>query len=280
MPKFSAYTAETSPASTDILLLDNSSGSSTRKITMANLAIAAQENVSAGHHRNVYRGKSLGSTITTAQQSAISAGTFADLFIGDYWTIDGVNWRIVDMDYWYGCGDSSDKYFTTHHLVVVPDSSLTSAAMNSSNTTEGGYVGSEMYTTVLPGLLSTVQSAFGSLLLTHREYLVNAVTDGHPFAGAWYDSTIDLMNEQMMYGCPIRQAMNNGSTVATTTTIGKSQLALYQLRPYFIKTHAGWLRDVVSASAFAYADSSGIASSNGASNSGNVRPAFAVGVAA
>lgn len=279
MPKFSAYTAETSPASTDILLLDNSSGSSTRKITMANLAIAAQENTSATHHRNVLRGKSLGSTVTTAQQSAISTGTFADLFIGDYWTIDSVNWRIADMDYWYGCGDT-DHSFSTHHLVIVPDSSLTSAAMNSSNTTEGGYVGSDMYTTVLPGLLSTVQSAFGSLLLTHREYLVNAVTDGHPSAGAWYDSTIDLMNEQMMYGCPIRQAMNDGSTVAVTATIGKSQLALYRLRPYYIKSHAGWLRDVVSASGFAYAYYNGNADYGSASVSGSVRPAVAVGVAA
>ncbi|MCC8155842.1 MAG: hypothetical protein LIO54_00900 [Oscillospiraceae bacterium] len=279
MPKFSAYTAETSPASTDILLLDNSSGSNTRKITMANLAIAAQENTSAVHHRNVFRGKSLGSTITTAQQSAISAGTFADLFIGDYWTIDSVSWRIADMDYWYGCGDEGN-YFNTHHLVIVPDSVLTTAAMNSSNTTEGGYVGSEMYTTVLPGLLSTVQSAFGSLLLTHREYLVNAVTDGHPSAGAWYDSTIDLRNEQMMYGCPIRQAMNDGSTVAATTTICKSQLALYQLRPYYIRYHYGWLRDVVSASSFARARSGGGASNISASHSRNVRPAFAVGVAA
>ncbi|MCD7934663.1 MAG: hypothetical protein LUF77_05035 [Oscillospiraceae bacterium] len=246
---------------------------------MANLAVAMQENTSATHHRNVFRGKSLGSSVTSDQQSAISAGTFADLFIGDYWTIDSINWRIADMDYWYGCGDTRYS-FSTHHLVIVPDSALTTAAMNSSNTTEGGYVGSEMYTTVLPGLLSTVQSAFGSLLLTHREYLVNAVTDGHPSAGAWYDSTIDLMNEQMMYGCLIRQAMNDGSTVAVTTTIGKSQLALYQLRPYYIRSHYGWLRDVVSASAFAYAVGVGAAGSGGASASGGIRPAFAVGVAA
>ena len=38
-------------------------------------------------HNSIYRGKYLGTSVTTAQYTAISAGTFEDLYIGDYRTI-------------------------------------------------------------------------------------------------------------------------------------------------------------------------------------------------
>ena len=50
------------------------------------------------NHRNIFRGKNLGSAVTEEQKTAIQSGTFDDLFVGDYWEIDGVKWRIVDMD--------------------------------------------------------------------------------------------------------------------------------------------------------------------------------------
>lgn len=64
------------------------------------------------------------------------------MFLGDYWNIGGRIWRIVDMDYWYNCGDTA---FTSHHLVIMPDEALYNAQMNTTNVTTGGYVGSEMY---------------------------------------------------------------------------------------------------------------------------------------
>ena len=51
-----------------------------------------------GAHNAVYRGKFLGNTVTAAQYAAIKAGTFDDLYIGDYWTIGGVNYRIAAFD--------------------------------------------------------------------------------------------------------------------------------------------------------------------------------------
>ena len=36
-------------------------------------------------HNSYYRGKNLGSNITEAQSAAIRAGTFEDLYLGDYW---------------------------------------------------------------------------------------------------------------------------------------------------------------------------------------------------
>jgi len=53
----------------------------------------------------IYRGDYLGNTVTVAQYLAISSGTFDDLYIGDYWTIGGVNWRIAAFNYYRNTGD-------------------------------------------------------------------------------------------------------------------------------------------------------------------------------
>ena len=153
----------------------------------------------AGFHNSIFRGKSLGTSVTAAQWAAIGAGTFDDLFIGDYWTINGVVWRIAAFDYWYRCGDQE---CTTHHVVIVPDANLVAANgstthwMNATDTTEGAYVGSDFYTgnngnTGKAQCTTKINSAFGAgHILTHREYLQNAVKDGYGSAGAWYDSTL------------------------------------------------------------------------------------------
>lgn len=97
----------------------------------------------AGAHNSIYRGKNLGTTVTEEQWEAISSGTFTDLYIGDYWVIGGVNWRIAAFDYYLNCGDTS---FTKHHAVIVPDTCLYNAQMNTTNVTTGAYKGSAMYT--------------------------------------------------------------------------------------------------------------------------------------
>ena len=60
-----------------------------------------------GAHNAIYRGKYLGTSVTTTQYAAISSGTFDDLYIGDYWTIGGVNYRIAAFDYYWNCGDNA-----------------------------------------------------------------------------------------------------------------------------------------------------------------------------
>lgn len=273
MAKLIDYAADTRFNSDDILIKDGSNG--TKKILVANAAVEFAGLVSAINRRNVYRGKNLGTTITAAQKSAIQAGTFDDLFIGDYWVIGGVNWVIADMDYWYNCGDTA---FTNHHLVIVPSTSLYNATMNETNTTEGGYVGSLMYTANLDQAKTTISTAFGDMLLTHREYLVNAVTDGYPSAGAWFDSTVELMNEVMVYGSYIRTPASDGVKIVTRTTIDKQQLSLFRLNPRAINNRVSiWLRDVVSSSYFALVGSKGGANILDASTSCGVRPAFAIG---
>lgn len=225
--------------------------------------------------RMIYRGKNLGAVVTEEQKANIKNGTFKGFFLGDYWTIGSYTWRIVDFDYWYNCGDTA---FTTPHLVIMPDKPLYNAQMNETNITTGGYTGSLMYTENLDQAKTLAASAFGDLILTHREYLTNAVTDGHASAGAWFDSTLDLPNEIMMYGCHVYAAMNNGTVIPTNYTIGKTQLALFTVVPKLISNRATfWLRDVVSSASFAVVYGHGIASYFDASLSSGVRPVFAIG---
>lgn len=257
----------------DILLKDGSGG--TKKITVEDAAIEFAGMISRINHRNIFRGKNLGGTVTVNQKAAIQNGTFDDLFVGDYWTIGDITYRIADMNYWKNTGDTA---FSKNHLVIVPDNALYYAVMNDTNTTEGGYVGSKMYTENLEQAKTKISEAFGDMLLTHREYLVNAVTDGRPSAGAWFDSTVELMNEIAVYGCHVYAPMGNGSLIPSKYTIDKQQLALFQLNPEMINRRLTfWLRDIVSSTGFAYVGTYGAALYYGASSSYGVRPFFAIG---
>ena len=226
--------------------------------------------------RVIFRGKNLGTALTAVQKAAIKDGSFKGMFLGDYWSIGGRIWRIVDMDYWYNCGDTA---FTSHHLVIMPDEALYNAQMNTTNITTGGYVGSEMYKKNLANAKTIVNAAFQGSVLTHREYLCNAVANGRPSGGAWFDSGIELPNEPMMYGHPHFSPTSDGSTVPSIYTISKTQLALFMVCPRFIvnRSYNQWLRDVVSSAHFAVVCGDGYADYYGASNSHGVRPVFPVG---
>lgn len=230
--------------------------------------------ISVEQRRNIFRGKNLGTAFTAAQKAEIKAGTFKGFFIGDYWSIGDRIWRIVDINYWLNSGDAS---CTTPHLVIMPDQSLYSAKMNETNITTGGYVGSQMYTANLANAKTLVNSAFGSAnILNHREYLTNAVTNGYPSAGAWYDSTVELPNEIMMYGSLVFTPAGDGSFVPNRYTIDKTQLALMKMYPRFINPgrYWYWLRDVVSSASFACVGDYGGTGYYGASASAGVRPVF------
>ena len=230
----------------------------------------------AGAHNSIYRGKNLGTTVTEEQWEAISSGTFTDLYIGDYWVIGGVNWRIAAFDYYLNCGDTS---FTKHHAVIVPDTCLYNAQMNTTNVTTGAYKGSAMYTANLTQAKSTINSAFGSShVLSHRIYLSNATSNGRASAGEWTDSTVDLMCEHMVYGSGIFSPVSDGSNVPNNNRVEKGQLPLFALEPSRICNRAAWwLRDVIIAARFASVLSGGNASCGGASVSCGVRPAFCIG---
>lgn len=290
--KVTELTAFTTP--TDSCLIPIHDGTGLKKITFANFRAKAVEGTeakiapllfnNAGAHNAIYRGKSLGRTVTTAQYAAIKAGTFDDLYIGDYWTIGGVNYRIAAFDYYLNSGDTSCN---THHVVIVPDTCLYNAQMHNTssgsyesgaaNTTAGGYVGSDMYKSNLEQAKTTIKSAFSGHVLKHRIYLTNAIANGRASGGAWCDSEVDLMCEQMVYGSGIFSPVSDGSNVPANYRVEKSQLPLFQYEPSRICNRAAWwLRDVITASGFARVYLYGHADYYDASRSLGVRPAFCI----
>lgn len=229
----------------------------------------------AGAHNAIYRGKYLGNTYTAAQQAAVAAGTFDDLFIGDYWTIGGVNYRIAGFDYYLNNGDTA---CATHHMIVVPDTQLYTHVMNDTNVTEGGYYGSKMRTSWLNQAKTTAESAFGaSHILSHREYLTNAVSNGRPSGGSWYDCTVELMSERMVYGNGIFMPVSDGTNVPSNYTVSKGQLPLFLYRHDLIGNRENWwLRDVITAAYFAAVYHNGDTTYLSAGYALGVRPAIPV----
>ena len=229
---------------------------------------------SIAFHNAYPRCKFLGTTITDAQNTAIKNRTYDDLFIGDYWTINGVNWRIVAIDYYYNVGDTN---FDKGNIIVMPDTVLYNAQMNTTNTTAGAYYGSLMRTQNLNSARTIAQNAFGSHLANHRIVLANAVDSSGPNNWAWYDSDgVELPNEVQIYGTRVWGSALKGYDVATQ----KQQFPLMALAPQFVNTRQDyWLQDVSSysvSSYFAYVAGDGFADCNGASDSRGVRPSVAL----
>ena len=278
--KFADLEAILSVTGTEQMLIHDGNG--VKVITVENLHKGLQTDIDsvrnvladgAAAHNCIYRGKNLGTSVTAEQYAAISSGKFTDLYIGDYWVINGVTYRIAAFDYYYNCGDTN---FTKHHVVIVPDTSLYKAQMNTSNVTTGGYTGSAMYKSNLAQAKTTIKAAFGSAhVLTKRELLTNAVNGNTPSGWAWFDSDVELMNEVQAYGSVAWGAHDgNGYNVAS----GDGQFPLFMFdRTKLHNREDYWLRDVSSAPNFSFVSNRGLAADSCASASFGVRPAFCIG---
>ena len=246
----------------------------------------------AGAHNSIYRGQNLGTSVSSTQWLNISQGTFDDLFIGDYWEINDNEWRIAAFDYWLGFGDTE---CTTHHVVIVPDRVIgTSKRMEDTDITTNGYKGSKMRSTYLNDAKTTINNAFGSShILTYKDYLTSSSLNGFPSSRAWDDATVEIMSERMVYGCPVYAATTPEFSAATTINtdpannreIPHSQFPLFALDRSKIIGHnlsnhstreAYWLRDIVSAMAFANVYNISTAGYTFAGNTSGLRPCFGI----
>ncbi len=238
----------------------------------------------SGAHNSIYRGKDITDLFYDGTLSKqIAAGTFDDIFIGDY-IIGKVSKRkylVADINYRLNMGDTECK---TPHVLMIPERIMGTAQMNESHVTTGAYVGSKMYTTNLEPFKTVIKNDFGTgHILKHRNHLQNAVTGNYESGGTWYDSDIELMNECMVYGSNIWHNILCGTNLPNNYEIDKSQLSLFRLRHDFTVARNDngerfwyWLRSVVSSSYFASVNNGGVAGSSGAASSDGVRPAFLI----
>ena len=211
-------------------------------------------------HRNIFRGQSLGESITAEQLEAIRGGSFKDLYIGDYWEKDGTIYRIADINYWRNVG--YPEQVQKPHILIVPDTILGSGQMNANNSTAGGYRNSAMKATRLNKIEEALPDMFKSLRITHRMF-----SDG-----TWVNASVDLMNEVMVHGTYICTDNSNKQTSDT------QQLALFRLAPELKTIGANyWLRNLSSAQTYTLVSQYGDASSDMATSTYGIRPVFAVG---
>ena len=267
----------------DVIPIVDTTNGKTKKVLLSKL-LSGLIPQNAGAHNSIYRGQDITDLFydgTLSEQ--IAAGTFDDIFVGDY--IIGKNsnrkYIVADLDYRLHCGDTE---CTTHHVLMIPEKVMGTAKMNDTNITTGAYLGSKMYTEYLEPFKTVIKNDFETdHILTHKNYFANAVTNGYESAGTWNNSDIELMNELMVYGSNIFHNITNGTNVPTSHTIDKSQLSLFRLDKSKIVafSDAGertwyWLRDVASSSGFAGVTGRGHANNYSASNSTGVRPAFLI----
>lgn len=247
--------------------------------TAADRIMTDMYSVGASHNSH-YRGKNLGTEVTAEQYAAIADGTFADMYIGDYWVIGGTVYRIAAINYYWNTGDVTCQ---TNHITLVPRFALgTNKKMNDTNTTTGGYVNSLMRTQNMEEAKTIINNAFGAEhILTHRRYLTNATNNGVASAGAWYDSDIELMTEQNVYGGIIYDGYVNNGNWVERCDIDCVQYPLFMFQHSEItSSRTYWLRNVASGSNFcaciSNSGSAGYPLAVLASSVNGVRPAFSI----
>ena len=253
-------------------------------------------------HNAMWGGRDITDAFNNGTVSAkIANGTFRDIFPGDYITKqvtipqvladDGttelfaggtytVNWVIADCDYWWHKGDKNNN-METHHVVIVPQAPIFGARMNATNTTEGGYAGSEMYKKIIPACAMGIVNAFGSdHILTFGDVISNSVDTSHTSSGlpqwtgtpGWPGTRVsvqcNLMSEKMVYGAPICSAGASDNIMATR------QMSAFRLSEKLINYNRQWwwLRDVVSSTFFAMSGGNGNTSTDSAYHVDGVRP--------
>ena len=227
-------------------------------------------NNNAGFHNSIYRGKNLGSALTSAQSAAIQAGTFDDLFIGDYWVINGHRHTIADFDPYVGTGDPVTP---GHHVAVVSDGGW-STVWHNTNDTSLGYVSTETGT-IREYIKDTVEPAiiadFGSShVQAYRALLPTAYSNDAATSWAWADAKTELMCETEVYGHQVWAA--NGAGNPYEVGHAQRQLSIFRFKPDFMQVGVQWwLRSVATAESACLVDGYGEAAELNAANTRAVR---------
>ena len=227
-------------------------------------------------HNSIFRGWNLGA-LTSTNIANIQNGSFKDMFIGDYFSVNGSNYVIAGINTKHLKGDNMqlgnhlllmpDRFSTLKDGTVMRSDGKTTHYMNDTDTTASGFAGTKLYTTYMPSIQNKLEADFGSHLLKFREVVSTHVdSSGAPDKAEWRDAKLAIPNEVMVYGTTLNGNNKNGSWY----NIGDDdvQLPLFRLNPDELTNHRDWgfwLRDVHSASEFALASDNGAASWFGAS---------------
>lgn len=223
--------------SLQVTLDDNTAANLANQIqTLSDRTTHLESLDNAVSHNTIYRGKNLGSIITAEQYSAIGAGTFEDMYIGDYWEINGSIFYIADFDYWYGIEQGENGYLNKHHVVIVYDPE-----------SYGFFSGSALYInhsikteSIDTVIKNNLVSIFSDKLLDRKDWFVtNMSSDGTPTEEELRETCIDLLSESMLTG--------SYTLSKVKSNLNWGQLNLFKLNRSFIASRDHfWLRDTIS----------------------------------
>ena len=118
-------------------------------------------------HNSIAGFRDKGTVLTDEQKAAITNKTFDDLYIGDYWTINGHRYYIAKFHSWSG------------GKLMMLSNVLYNAQMNETDTNEGGYYNSWLYNTGLEQAEEILTADWGDMLMNFKEYIPDSNATGY-----------------------------------------------------------------------------------------------------
>ncbi len=198
-----------------------------------------------GSSNATFRGADLSEKYTEAELSAkVQAGDFSGIYIGDYITKKvkvGNNaereedFVVAGIDYFYGTGDTE---MTNHHLVLIPKNGFyETMKMNDTNTTAGGYYGSQAHGIASAAYTAGTGGALTNVVADYTTFLESALgtTDGtyvftRNASGKWEYNSTEVGANLSVYGITYSGTPVEGDTI--TLTYAKGYLEPYRQAIY------------------------------------------------
>lgn len=202
------YPVVTTLGGSDKFIVDGASG--TRSALASEMLFDLVDASGVGvMHNVVYRGKNLGSAMTNAQYNQVKAGTFNDLYLGDYWTISGHNWRIMHFDYFGGSSSVPG-----HHIVLMPDDVLGTGSMMSTDVNSSGITGTTWFKTDRITEETAISQAFPSKTISHTRFGSSVTNENGVSSVSTINVTAMLPSEMMVFGSEITSAASSNTEQA------------------------------------------------------------------
>ena len=207
--------------------------------------LALGENGTAGQANSTYGGNDITNLYTDEElANKVSSGDFSGLHIGDYITKKvkvGNNTEreedfvVAGIDYFYGTGDTE---MTNHHLVLIPKNGFyENMKMNDTNTTTGGYYGSQAHGIASTAYTAGTGGALTSIVADYTTFLESALgaTDGtyvftRNASNKWEYSGTEIGDKLTVYGITYSGTPVEGDTI--TLTYAKGYLEPYRQAIY------------------------------------------------
>ena len=176
-------------------------------------------------------GKNLLDEYTLDELSAkVTSGDFSGIHIGDYITKKvkvgsnaerELDFVVAAFDYFRGMGDTE---LTAHHLVMVPDTAFyETMKMNDTNTTTGGYYGSQAhgicspaYTAGSGGALTSIVGDYEMFLRSTLEPEDGTYTFVRNASGKWEHNSEEVGTALNAYGITYSGTPVEGDTIVVT----------------------------------------------------------------